>query len=134
MSADEKLEKLKSTLEKYRKNKTQIPPEDLAGKYKVPFERLEQQLKIEVGNYLKAYSLEYLGFWGWMRSDLIAFAADINRIYCEGHFGERADQAALKAFDIEHVQALADELRGLVVDAWAGYAERHMNELVSGSR
>lgn len=134
IETEEKLEKLKNTIEKYRKNKTQIPPEELAGKYKVPFERLEWQLKLDLASYLKAYSLACLGFFGWSENERDDFAKEFCRIYHAGNFGLRVGQAALEKFDIDQVQALADELRGLVVDAWAEYAEQHMNELVSGSR
>lgn len=134
MESKEKLEKLKITLEKYRKNKTQISSEDLAGKYKTPFARLERQLKSDLCSYLKAYSLEDLGFLKWTHAERIAFAEDVNWIYHGGRFGERVGRAALKEFDLDRVRELADELRGLVVDAWAEYAERHMDELVSSSR
>ena len=56
----ELLKKAAVTLEKYKKNKTLVSPEDLAGKYRVPFENLKNQLKKELQEFLKTYSLEQL--------------------------------------------------------------------------
>lgn len=55
--ADEALKKAALTLEKYRKNKTLVAPEDLKGKYKVPFQKLKHQLAEELGEYLRQYCL-----------------------------------------------------------------------------
>ena len=37
-----------------------MPPEELAGKYKKPFEKLKQQLKEELEEYLRLFVLEDL--------------------------------------------------------------------------
>lgn len=120
------LEKTAITLEKYRKNKTLIPPADLAGKYKVPFEKLKNQLKTELEAYLKAQILEGLPVakddYGWLEE----FTQAMSRIISESEIGKRVGRAALKEFDLEQVKQLAEELSIRVYnEAWVPYFQRH---------
>lgn len=124
--AAEILEKAAVTLEKYRKNKTLVSPEDLAGKYKVPFEKLKQQLKDELSDFLKAYSLEELTLAKDEHGYFDKFAEDVNRIFETAGFGKRVGKAAFKDFDLEQVKRLAEELRTRIYnEAWTPYFHRH---------
>jgi len=116
------LEKVTLSLEKYKKNKTLVSPEDLKGKYKVPFEKLVSQMKDELSDYLKEYSLEGLK----LADDIETFAADVNRIYETSDYGRRVGKAIFKEFDLEQVKQIAEELRRRVYEeAWVPYFHRH---------
>lgn len=120
------LEKAAVTLEKYRKNKTLVSPADLAGKYKVPFEKLKHQLRDELSDFLKAYSLEQLTLTQDKHGYFEKFVEDVNRIFITSDFGKRAGKAAFKDFDLEQIKHLAEELRTKIyTEAWTPYFHRH---------
>ena len=62
-----------------------MPPEELAGKYKKPFEKLKQQLKEELEEYLRLFILDGLRF----RDDEEGkqLVDEINRAFKEGQIG-----------------------------------------------
>ena len=107
--AERILEKAAITLEKYRKNKTLVPPEELAGKYKKPFEKLKQQLKKELEEYLRLFILDGLRF----RNDDEGkqLIDEINRAFKEGQIGKRMGRAAFREFDLEKIKQIAQEHR-----------------------
>lgn len=112
------------TLEKYKKNKTLVSPEDLSGKYKVLFEKLKQKLADELSEYLKAYSLERLVL---IQDDYIKeFAETVNRIF-QGGIGKRVSRAAFKEFDLEQIKQIAEELRSRIYEeAYVPYFQKHI--------
>ena len=121
------LEKTAITLEKYKKNKTLIPPADLAGNYKVPFEKLQNQLKEELNQYLIAYIADGLTYCQDDLGYFQEFTEAINRIISESEIGKRVGRAALKEFDLEQVTRIAEELRIRVYEeAWVPYFQRHI--------
>lgn len=118
------LEKVAISLEKYKKNKTLVSPEDLAGKYKAPFQKLKAQLASELSEYLKAYSLD--GLKVVQDNNLEGFTEVVNRIYIDTGMGKRVGKAAFKDFDLEQVKQLAEELRSNVYEqAWVPYFQRY---------
>ena len=118
------LEKVAISLEKYKKNKTLVSPEDLAGKYKVPFQKLKAQLLDELSEYLKAYSLEGLKVIQDNNSE--KFAEAVNRIYLDTGIGKRVGKAVFKDFDLEQVKQLAEELRLRIYnEAWVPYFQKY---------
>lgn len=118
------LEKVAISLEKYKKNKTLVSPEDLAGKYKVPFQKLKAQLTDELSEYLKAYSLE--GLKVIQDNNGEKFAEAVNRIYLDTGIGKRVGKAAFKDFDLEQVKQLAEELRLRIYnEAWVPYFQKY---------
>lgn len=118
------LEKVAVSLDKYKKNKTLVSPEDLAGKYKVPFQKLKAQLASELSEYLKAYSLE--GLKVIQDNNLERFTEAVDRIYIDTGIGKRVGKAAFKDFDLEQVKQLAEELRSKVYEqAWVPYFQRY---------
>lgn len=120
------LQKFAGTFEKYKKNKTLVSPEDLKGKYRVPFEKLKAQLREELTAYLKAYSMEGLVLVQDDLGYLESFLAAVNRIYSESGMGKRIGQAAFKDIDIEKVKQLAGELRNRIYkEAWWPYFQKH---------
>lgn len=123
---EEILKQATVTLEKYRKNKTLVPPEDLAGKYKVPFQNLKRKLADEISCFIKAYILEGLQF-----SDdntcFEGFARDVDRIFKDSGIGKRAGMAVFKDFDMAQVERIAEELRVRVYEeAWVPYFQKHV--------
>lgn len=123
--SDKKLEEMAILLEKYRKNKTLVSPEDLAGKYSAQFHKLILQLKKALQQYLLTYSLENLKI---LQDEYLGgFAADVNRIYSETDMGRRVGKAAFKEFDLEKIKCLAEELRNRIYnEAWVPYFQKHI--------
>ena len=114
------LKKMAVTLDKYKKNKTLVSPEDLAGKYRVPFENLKNQLKKELQEFLKTYSLEQLELIEG--DELREFVAAAERIFKTTDLGKRAGRAAFQEFDITKVKQCAEELRIRIHnEAWLPY-------------
>lgn len=110
------------TLEKYRKNKTLVPPEDLAGKYKVPFQNLKNQLKREVQEYLETYCLGGLLI---AKDDCEEVVAEINQAYADADVGKRIGRAIFKDFDLEAVKQIAEEHRQRIYKIWERYFNEH---------
>lgn len=125
--AAEILEKAAVTLEKYKKNRTLVSPEDLAGKYKAPFEKLKRQLADELEAYLKTYSLEQLVLVKDNMGYLEKFSETVKRIYSDTGMAKRVGMAAFKDFDLEQVKLLAEELRVRIYEeAWVPYFNKHI--------
>lgn len=121
----ELLKKAAATLEKYKKNKTLVSPEDLAGKYKVPFGKLKAQLKKELSDYLIVYSLESLAIRNDNSTAFNEFTAAVERIFSDRNIGRQVGKAAFKEFDIEKVKQCAEALRIRIHnEAWIPYFDK----------
>lgn len=121
------LEKIALLLEKYKKNKTLVSPEDLEGRYKVPFQKLKAELKEELEEYLKDYTLEQLELNTNFQEYLDKFADDVNQIFADAGIGKRIGRAVFKDFDLEQVRQLAEELRIKVYnEAWVPFFQKHI--------
>lgn len=121
--AEKALEKAAATLEKYRKNKTLVPPEELAGKYKKPFEKLKQQLKEELEEYLRLFILDGLtildndeGRW---------VVSEIEQSWKDADEGRQVGVAAFREFDLEKIKRIAEEHRQRVMGIYKAYFDRH---------
>ena len=124
--AAEALKKLTATLEKYRKNKTMVKPEDLAGKYKAPFEKLKAQLKDELSEYLTIYSLEGLPLIQDNEGRYEEFEAAADQILKSPELGRQAGKAVFQEYDLDKVKKYAEDLRTRIYnEAWLPYFERH---------
>ena len=121
--AEKALEKAAATLEKYRKNKTLVPPEELAGKYKKPFEKLKQQLKEELEDYLRLFILDGLQIRNDDEGQRII--AEINQAFKEAQIGKRVGRAAFREFDLEKIKRIAEEHRQRVMGIYKAYFDRH---------
>lgn len=121
---DELLQKVETSLAKYRKNKTLVSPEDLAGKYKVPFEKLREQLRDELADYVRACALKDLVL---VRDEHFeAFSEAVSQIWKESDMGKRIGKAAFKDMDLEEIKKQADEFREQVKrEAWIPYFNKH---------
>lgn len=117
------LEKAAKTLEKYRKNKTLVPPEELAGKYKKPFEKLKQQLKEELEEYLKLFILDELQIWD--NEEGQQFIDEINQAFKERQVGKRVGRAAFREFDLEKIKQIAQEHRQRIEKIYKAYFDCH---------
>lgn len=118
--------KFATTLEKYRKNKTLVPPEDLAGKYKVPFEKLKTQLKAEMETYLKEYSLDGLHVKKDNEGYFEAFVKAVNRIFSDIDMRRQIGKAAYEEYNLNKVKQLAEQLRSRVyTEAYAPYLQNY---------
>ncbi len=101
---DEALKQAELTLEKYRKNKTQIPPEDLAGKYRVAFQKLKDELASDLKKYVKAYCFIGINKVGDASDPIVA---RIQKSFDDNQIGKRIGHAAFINFDIEEVKEIA---------------------------
>ena len=118
--------KFAATLEKYRKNKTMVPPDQLAGKYKAPFEKLKAQLKAELEAYLKEHSLEGLQVKADDKERFEPFAEAVNQIFSDAGMTRQIGKAAYEEYDLDKVQELADQLKRRVYDeAWLPYFQSY---------
>ncbi len=90
--AEKAFKKAAATLGKYRKNKTLVPPYDLAGKYKKSFGELKQQLKDDLEAYLKACILEGMEIHGQAEAQKAAEA--INALHKAEGVGGRVGRIA----------------------------------------
>lgn len=119
------LKKAAKTLEKYKKNKTLVSPEDLAGKYKVPFGNLKKQLARELSEYLKTYSLEQLELREDKSVAFQEFIAAVEKIFSDSNIGRQVGKAAFKEFDIEKVKQCAEALKIRIHnEAWIPYLHK----------
>ena len=121
--AEKALEKAAETLEKYRKNKTLVSPAELAGRYKKPFEKLKQQLKGELGEYLRLFVLD--GLQIRCDSEGQQVVAEINQAFIEAQIGRRVGQAAFREFDLDEIKRIAEEHRQTVMRVYKAYFDRH---------
>lgn len=121
--AEKALEKTAATLEKYRKNKTLVPPEELAGRYKKPFEKLKQQLKEELEEYLRLFVLDGLQIRNDSEGQQVV--ADINQAFKEAQIGKQVGRAAFREFDLEKIKRIAEEHRQRVMGIYKAYFDRH---------
>lgn len=121
---DELLQKVETSLAKYRKNKTLVSPEDLAGKYKVPFEKLREQLRDELADYVRAYALKDLVL---VRDEHFeAFSEAVSQIWKESNMGKQIGEAAFKDMSLEKIQDLAFVFRTSVMSlAYFPYFNKH---------
>lgn len=121
---DDLLQKVAVSLEKYRKNKTLVSPEDLEGKYKVPFDKLREQLRDELADYVRACALKDLVL---VRDEHFeAFSEAVSQIWSEGNFGKRIGTSAFKDMDLEKIKLVADDFRSKVKQgAWIPYFNKH---------
>ena len=81
----------------------------MAGRYKKPFEKLKQQLKEELEEFLRLFILDGLQF----RDDDEGrqLVDEINRAFREGQIGKRVGRAAFREFDLEKIKQIAQEHR-----------------------
>ena len=85
----------------------------MAGKYKKPFEKLKQQLKEELEEYLRLFALDGLQFRDDDEGRQII--AEINQAW----------RAAFREFDLEKIQRIAQEHRQRVHGIYKAYFDRH---------
>ena len=112
-----------ATLEKYRKNKTLVPPEELEGKYKKSFEKLKQQLKVELEEYLRLFILDGLQIRNDDEGQQVI--AEINQAFKDVQIGRQVGRAAFREFDLEKIRRIAQEQRQRVMRIYQKYFDRH---------
>lgn len=118
--------KFAATLEKYRKNKTMVPPDQLAGKYKAPFEKLKAQLKAELEAYLKEHSLEGLQVKADDKEHFEPFAEAVKQIFSDAGMIRQIGKAAYEEYDLNKVKQLSEQLRSRVyTEAYAPYLQNY---------
>ena len=121
-NADEALKTVALTLEKYKKNKTMVSPEDLKGKYKVPFEKLVSQLQEELSDYVSSCCFHGLII---RKCDEPEFMKEIHQTLEDFGVSKAVGCAAFKNFDLEEVKRIAEEARQRVYQIWKAYFNRH---------
>lgn len=100
-----------------------MPPGELAGKYKKPFEELKQQLKDELTEYLKVLILGDVKILG--DDEGRQAIAEINQAWQQAEVGRQIGRAAFREFDVKKVEQLAQEHRRRVWGIYQAYLDRH---------
>lgn len=95
----------------------------MAGKYKKPFERLKQQLKEELEEYLRLFILEDLKIID--NDEGQKLIAEINQAWQQAEAGRRIGRAAFREFDLGQIQKIAQEHRQKVQEIYEAYFDRH---------
>ena len=95
----------------------------MAGKYKKPFEKLKQQLKEELEEYLRLFVLEDLKVIDDDEGRQII--AEINQAWQQAEVGRQIGRAAFREFDLEKIQRIAQEHRQRVHGIYKAYFDRH---------
>lgn len=95
-------EKLKSRINTYKKNKTSILPEDLNGKYRAAFEKLKEDLRMLIDEYLR--EVIFSGLPGQVRQDI--YDEIQSDIYTQ-HLGREAGRAIFIYYDFEELEKIA---------------------------
>lgn len=95
----------------------------MAGKYKKPFEKLKQQLKEELEEYLRLFVLDGLQIRNDSEGQQVV--TDINQAFKEAQIGRRVGRAAFREFDLEKIKQIAEEHRQRVAGIYKAYFDRH---------
>lgn len=109
----EQAEKITVLLEKYRKNRENVPLEVLQTKYKDAYEKLRAEIKAEALAIIKpiAASLpEWLESQKVNQEYIEEIAATFNQIYADGGYAKKIGQALYKQYSIEEARQLAREI------------------------
>lgn len=116
-SIEEVLQSLQSTFEKFKKNKNMVSPEDLAGKYKVPFDNLKKQLAEEMSTYIKISCVPSMEIDAGLSKEYNeAFVKAANEIFKAGDYGNRVGKAIFQNVDLDAAKKLADEYRERILN------------------
>ncbi len=119
----EALERWTFTLDTYKKNKTEVAPEDLSGKYKKAYDRLRQKLKKELENYL------LISVFGGLKiknnGEGQQLAARMNQIWQESQAEAAVSQAAFRDMDVQKVRQAAAAMRKKMLAVYQEYFDRH---------
>ncbi len=95
----------------------------MAGKYKKSFEKLKQQLKEELEEYLRLFVLDGLQVRNDDEGQQVI--AEINQAFKEAQIGRQVGRAAFREFDLEKIKRIAEEHRRKVVGIYKAYFDRH---------
>lgn len=95
----------------------------MAGKYKKSFEKLKQQLKEELEEYLRLFVLDGLQVRNDDEGQQVI--AEINQAFKEAQIGRQVGRAAFREFDLEKIKRIAEEHRRKVGGIYKAYFDRH---------
>ena len=95
----------------------------MAGKYKKSFEKLKQQLKEELEEYLRLFVLDGLQVRNDDEGQQVI--AEINQAFKEAQIGRQVGRAAFREFDLEKIKRIAEEHRRKVGGIYEAYFDRH---------
>lgn len=109
----EALKTLNLTLEKYKKNKTQVSEEDLMGRYRIPFERLKNSLWDILSEYVVQVVFKEIKI---IPADKEMFIRKFTKLYREYGYPERFTAAAYERYNLQEIQSIASELKQNVLD------------------
>ena len=119
---EESLEKLRKTLDRYRKNKTLVAPEDLKGRYRIPFQNLQQQLKMELKEYVIGYCYGGLKFF---QSDGQHLLQQIRDEIKRSGIEKEISVAAFREYDLQRIQQITEKHKQQVRKIWMAYFQNH---------
>lgn len=123
METEQELRKtLENTLSKYRINKEKVPPEDLAGKYKIAFEKLGNQLRRLAKEYLIQISMSDLKI---LERDGDEVIKEFQRCIDECDAEKKAGRAIFKNYSIQELEQVGAELKEKLNPIWMSYFHKH---------
>jgi hypothetical protein len=123
----EALKTLEITLEKYKKNKTLVSPEDLKGKYRAPFRKLKLQLSEALIAFIKEFSFGDLVIRRDDKEKFDALIRKVEEIYKGGKYNARFQRAAFQEYDLQKIIRIAEELRiRIFQEAWIPYFQEYI--------
>ena len=119
---EQSLKKLEKTLERYRKNKTLVSPEDLKGRYRVPFRKLQEQLVSELIGYVIFYCYGGLKVFQSESQELEQqFQEELKRSGIE----KELKKAAFEEYDLQKIQQIAEQHRKQTLKIYDAYFQSH---------
>lgn len=120
----EALKILEETLSKYKKNRTLVPEADLKGKYKIPFERLKDQLKADLEKFLADTLKDIVVF----SDDSGDFIREVQTLY-DREVARQISEAAYLHCSIAEVEGIAVAFRRSVIELYRRYWLDHIGLL-----
>lgn len=123
METEQELKKtLENTLSKYRANKEKVSPEDLAGRYKIAFDKLKEQLRKLTEDYLMQIALSDFKV---LEKDGDEVIKEFQRCIDEYGAGKKAGKAIFKNYSIQELEQIGTELWEKLNQIWTPYFHKH---------
>ena len=113
---------LENTLSKYRTNKEKVSPEDLAGRYKIAFDKLKEQLRGLTKDYLIQIAVADFKI---LERDGDEVIKEFQRCIDEYGAGKKAGRAIFKNYSIQELEQVGAELKERLNQIWVAYFHKH---------
>ena len=123
MATEQEIRKnLETTLSKYRTNKEKVSPEDLAGRYKIAFDKLKDQLKGLTSDYLMQITMADFRI---LQSDSDGVIQGFQNCIDNFGTGKKAGRAIFKNYSIQELERIGAELKAELEKIYKPYFDKH---------